>query len=83
MATLLFSFETGTVPLSRIVDSICAEFNYKPMVNSEGNPSSPLIPNPETKANFARRMIKEYIIKIVKNQDTATAAQSVTPIDLV
>lgn len=84
MATLKFEFDTGSVPLSRIVDAICSHYDYQSEVRGE---TGELVPNTETKAQFARRMVKEHIIKIVKNEDTEsavrTAKQAVTSIDLI
>ena len=85
MATLTLSYNTGTVPVSRIVDAICAEYGYQANIPAPQNPGQ-TIPNPETKQAFAKRMIGTVIRNIVANQDLATARQAaeanVTPINL-
>lgn len=83
MAQLQFTFDTGNVPLSRINDSLALEFGYQSIIR---DPIQGDIPNPETKAQFNKRKIKEFIIDAVKNQDIRTARTTadagVTPINL-
>ena len=78
MPTLLLSFDTGTVPLSRITDAFAKRFGYNEIINGAANP--------ESKANFARRMVKEWITEIVKLEETTpaieTAKANITPIPL-
>ncbi len=85
MATLTFSYDTGSVSTSRITDAICSKFNYQPTIPDPNNVGQ-TISNPETKANYAKRMIKERIIAWVREQEiitaTNTASDSVTPITL-
>ena len=68
MATLTFSFDTGSVPLSKINNAIAAEYDYQSTIDGE--------PNPESKAEFSKRMIKTVITNIVKNQDKKVARQA-------
>jgi len=75
MATLTFTYDTGSTPASKIVDAICLEYNYQTMIFDPQAPGSQ-IPNPETKANFARRMFRQTIVNIVKNQDLIVARKS-------
>jgi hypothetical protein len=83
MATLSFSFNTGTVPLSRIQDAFALAYGYQATV-SDGNGGQ--IPNPETKAQFTQRKIREYVVSVVKSQETEaarrTAESAVTEITL-
>lgn len=78
MATLAFSFDTGTVPFSRIVDAFATAYNYQATIDGQ--------PNPETKAQFTRRMVRQYIIEIVKSQEVQaavkTAYDSITEVTL-
>lgn len=53
MATLTFSFDTGPVTLSEIIDVFATAYNYQATVNGQ--------PNPESKAQFTRRMVRQYI----------------------
>lgn len=85
MATLTLVYDTGSVPLSRIIDAMCVNFSYQvtiPDPNNEGQTMA----NPESKANFAKRMVRDFIVDIVKSQEVAlarkTAGDAITPITL-
>lgn len=86
MATLNLSFETGSVPLSKINNAIALEFNYQENIPDIANPGQ-TIPNPETKSQFSKRMIGNIIKSIVKNQDLIpariTAEAGVSEISLI
>lgn len=69
MATLSFSFDTGSVPLSRIADAFAVTYGYKPEIDGQ--------PNPESKADFARRMIRRHIIDIVRSGERQAAERSI------
>lgn len=83
MATLSVSFDTGSVPLSRIQDAFASAYGWTATV-SDGNGGT--IPNPETKAQFMRRKVKEYVTDVVKGQEREaarrTAESAVTEITL-
>ena len=83
MPQLNFTFDTGQVPLSKIIDAFASAYNYKDMIQT--SPDDPtLIPNPETKQQFARRMVKNYIIDMVRAEDIKTAQMTINilPINL-
>lgn len=79
MATLTFSFDTGTVPLNRIIDAIALQGGYRATIDGQ--------PNSETKAQFARRLVQRFIVNMVKVAETqiaeATARAGVEDIPLV
>lgn len=79
MAILNFSFDTGSVPLSRINNAIASQYGYQDTINAQ--------PNPETQIQFSRRMIGDLIKNIVKNQEvfttTKAAVNTVTEITLI
>lgn len=85
MATLTLTFDTGSVPLTKIHDAFASAYNYQA---TKPNPSNPgqTIPNPENKTDFTRRMVKQYIEDVVKSQDfksaRANAEANVSPITL-
>lgn len=57
-----------TIPdsvLNRVVDAICAQHDYQATINGA--------PNPETKSQFARRMIREFVKGCVRRQEMADA----------
>ncbi len=67
MATLTFTFDTGAVPLNRILDAFATAYSYQSIIDG--------VPNPETKAQFARRMVMEYIRDVVQGQEVNTATK--------
>jgi hypothetical protein len=85
MATLSFSYNTGSVPLSRIVDAMAVVYGYPVNVDDPENPGQ-TIPNPQTKAEFGRAVIRRIIIDAVREAELrparVTAESSVAAIDL-
>lgn len=85
MATLSFSFETGAIPTSRIVNALAANYSYQATIPDPQSPGD-TIANPESKADFAKRMVKRYLIDNVRSyelgQARATAEATVTEIAL-
>lgn len=78
MATITFSYNTGSVPLSKITNAFALAYNYKEIIDGR--------PNSETKDQFTRRMISQYVIDVVKAEDMkiarTNAELSVLPITL-
>lgn len=68
MATLTLVYDTGAVPLSRITDAFASRYRYMDTIDGEANP--------ETKAQFARRMVKEHIITVVRQEEQKVAIQA-------
>jgi hypothetical protein len=68
MPMLTLTYDTGSVPLSRINDGFAAAYGYQPTINGS--------PNPETKAEFSRRMVREYIKGVVKGQEVEAARKT-------
>jgi hypothetical protein len=84
MATLTFSYDTGNVSLSRIVEALAVAYHYQVTIPDPQNPNE-TIPNPESKAAFGRRMIKELIIEQVRKGEhmaAMAAVQTIEPIDM-
>ena len=76
---ITFTFETGSVPTSKIVDAFAAHYNYSATVlDVNGQP----IANPESKNNFAKRMLRNYIVVVVKAQDMAAATKTIADMTL-
>ena len=71
MAVLTFTYETGAVPLTKIIDAFANEYDY------EANKLNVL----ETKAQFARRIVKQYIVGVVKSDDAKAAARTIPPVN--
>lgn len=85
MATLTFSFDTGNVPISRIVDAMAIKYGYQATIPDPENAGG-MIPNPETKAQFGRRQIRNIIVSAVKEAEVLAAREvaesSVTEVTL-
>jgi hypothetical protein len=64
--------DIGDVSKDRIIEAICATRGYQDKIpNIESKmPLMDLIPNPETKEEFASRMVENDIISQVKNYET-------------
>lgn len=75
MATLTFSFDTGSVPLSRIVDGIAKVYGYQTTIPDPNNPGQ-TIPNPETKAEFGRKQVRKFIVDAVKKAEVMQAIEA-------
>jgi hypothetical protein len=72
MATLSFSFDTGTVPVARIIDAMALEYGYQATIPDPANPGQ-TIPNPQTKAQFGKAQIGRIIKEAVRNQERQAA----------
>lgn len=79
MATLNFSYETGTVPLQRIVDGMANKFGYRDTIPDPAHPGE-YIPNPETKQQFGRSVVKRFIINAVLDSERTVVTPA--PLDL-
>lgn len=63
MATMTINIPDAQ--LSKVVDGMCINYNYEPLING--------LPNPETKAVFARRMLIELLKRAVAAGEAKTA----------
>ena len=67
MALLLFQYDTGAVPISRIVDAFALQHGYEPFLEDG------VTPNPETKAQFTKRIVGRFIKDVVRAAETKAA----------
>lgn len=78
MAILKFEFDTGSVTLTRINNALAVYHGYQDIINGA--------PNPESKAQFVKRIYKLMIINQVRDGEKmvvrAQAEAGVTPIEL-
>lgn len=72
MPTLNFSFTVSEVNKARIINGVCYQNNYRDQIEDPENEGE-MIANPETKAQFAKRMIKEYIKNNVRAYEVSKA----------
>lgn len=77
MPTLTLTYDTGAVPISRILDSFATRYNWQAIIVDPNNPGTlqnpNLIPNPESKVQFATRMVRLYIVSVVRDIDERNA----------
>lgn len=59
MATITFTIPNAILP--RVVAGICGKYGYQDMVDDPSDEGVAVIPNPETKAEFCKRMIRQNI----------------------
>ncbi len=75
MAQLSLTFDTGTTTLASINDDIAKQYNYQPVL-PDGQP------NPQTKAQFSREVVRNFIVEVIKTQRRVEAFDAVTQITL-
>lgn len=63
MATITFTLSSADQ--TRLVNTICGLYDYQTTINGS--------PNPETKANFALRIIKEQWKSLIKEYEKITS----------
>jgi hypothetical protein len=73
MAILSFQFDTGAVNTPKdVVDGICYLYGYLDMINPpEGGPP---VPNPQTRAAFAKEQVRQFLISALRAKKAADAA---------
>jgi hypothetical protein len=75
MATLTLTYDTGSVSLATIINAICSTHGYS-ATRDDGTP------NPETQAAFAKRMVGQYVIDMVRQQAQRDALVNINSITL-
>lgn len=68
-------FTIPTAHTTRIIDGVCYEHHYQAEVPDPDNPEK-VIPNPETKAQFAKKMIVQWVKNCVKSYEGVQAAHA-------
>ena len=72
MATI--SFTIPDAQLTRVVNALCVTYGYQDTMGYTGTPPDLVpVPNPETKGQFAKRMIAEHIKNCVKQVEGGAA----------
>lgn len=67
MATITFTIPDNQI--GQLVDDICLALNYQSTIDGQANP--------ETKTQFARRMIRQYMLNIARVGAARRIADSV------
>lgn len=79
MAVNLLSLDVADAATrNRIVDALCAVNGYQAQVPDPVNPGQ-VIPNPVTKAAFAKEHVKAYLKATVLSYERSQAATSAAP----
>lgn len=72
MATISFNIPDAAMP--RVIDAFATAYQYQatvPNPNGEGT-----VPNPQTKAQFARQRILSYIQEVVRAAEASAAVEA-------
>lgn len=54
----IFSVEIADADVERVINSVCNNYNYQSEIISDNNQ---LIENPESKSQFANRMVRKFL----------------------
>lgn len=73
MATITISIPDAAV--TRVTDAFTKQFAYQDTIPDPNNPGA-TIPNPETKAQFVQRMIRNYIKEVVASYEARVAGDT-------
>lgn len=68
----IFSVEIANEDVNRVIDAVCANYSYQDQVISDNNQ---LIANPESKFQFANRMVRRFLSDHVKKYELDVAKQ--------
>ena len=68
------TFTLTSDQLNRLVSATCARFNYQAVL--ENPQTGETSPNPETQAQFTKRMWKEQMVDIVKSYEVKVAEEA-------
>lgn len=71
MATISITIPNSI--LTRVVDGVCGANNYQALITVSGIQT----PNPETKQQFATRMLREYAKNCVISYEANVAAEAI------
>ena len=73
----IFSIEIADNDVGRVIESLCVNYGWKDVIT---DPSDPMrnIPNPETKAVFANRMVRKFLSDHVQKYEIDKATKDIT-----
>lgn len=71
MASLTLTFPDAIA--QRVLNSFCTIRGYSDTVPNPEDPGGPWIPNPETKAQFAKRQLKEFVLQELTRYEVGVA----------
>jgi hypothetical protein len=74
LATISISIPDAMMP--RVTEAFKAQHNYQVKIPSGPEPGAPLVDNPETEAQFVKRMIREYVKELTIAHEATGAAEN-------
>jgi len=74
MAQLIIDIPGTTAEVNRILDAFTKHHGYKAMIQDPNNPLQ-TIPNPQTKAQFAKAVVARFVKQCVIAQEATDAAE--------
>lgn len=69
----IFSVDIADQDVDRVINSICVNYNYQSTIINQDGTS----PNPETKAQFANRMVRKFLSDNVKRYEVSEAMKNI------
>lgn len=73
MATISITIPDGVA--ARVTNGLAGQYGYKAIIPAP-NPTDPPVPNPESKAQFARRMVRQFIHESVRAYEASQASNT-------
>lgn len=69
----IFSVEIADEDVDRVISSVCNNYNYQEQIISDNNQ---LVQNPESKFQFANRMVRKFLSDHVKRYELELAKKA-------
>lgn len=69
----IFSVDIADEDVDRVINSVCNNYNYQEEIISDNNQ---VIQNPETKFQFANRMVRKFLSDHVKKYELELAKKA-------
>ena len=73
----IFSIEIADEDVGRVIESLCVNYGWQETISDPADPMS-IIGNPETKAVFANRMVRQFLAEHVKKYEIDKATKAIT-----
>lgn len=73
MASIQIQIPDGVA--ARVTNGLAGQYGYQATIPAP-NPTDPPVPNPENKAQFARRMVRNFIHDSVKSYEASQASNA-------
>lgn len=79
MASINFTIPDAQI--NRVINALCTKYGYQDNIITNTDPPE-ISPNPESKAQFSKRMISEVIRSLVLDVEKQSAIDAVPKVDV-